>query len=47
MANADRGMPMSDALGYPYVAAREELHKAGRTLGNALRDDLAFAADAD
>lgn len=46
MRRTDAGQAMEDALGIPYVATRPAMHAAGRELGNAMRSDLAFAADA-
>jgi hypothetical protein len=42
---ADAGQPMQDALGIPYMEMRSRLAKAGGRLGDAMRDDLAFADD--
>jgi hypothetical protein len=46
MDNVEKNVPMIDALGVPYVQARDEMLRTGRALGNAMADDLAYAADA-
>jgi hypothetical protein len=45
-AALDAGAPMEDALGYPYVEMRPQFSQAGRALGDAMHDDLAYAAHA-
>ena len=44
MRRLERGEPMEDAIGIPYLELRVDLASAGRALGNAMRDDLAFMA---
>lgn len=39
------GHPMQDALGVPYMRIHDDLTNAGRLLGDAMAQDLAYAHD--
>lgn len=45
--NTEAGMPMEDALGFPYTEMQDQFHAAGQALGRAARSDLAYASDPD
>ncbi len=47
MERTEMGQPMNMALGVPYVQTRPRLNEVGKALGKAMREDLAYHADAD